>query len=102
MSIPEPAATNDRGFLAYAGGQIATDYGHEISVYESSAAKGPCVWLAVGDSALAPGHSAHLALVQAMKVRAALDQFIEGVADRWERGAELVAEARREVYGAEG
>jgi len=96
--LAEPFERSDRGFLGY-GGPIPTDYGHDVQVYESSAAKGPCVWLAVGDSALTPGHNAHLTLAQALKVRAALDQFMEGVADRWEGGADLVAEARREVFG---
>ena len=99
MSVPEPTPTNDRGFLAYAGGPIATTYGHEIRVQESSAARGPCVWLAVGDSEIVDGHSAHLSLAQAITLRAALDQFIESVPERWDRGKELLAEARREVFG---
>lgn len=84
MTIPDPVVGNDRGFLVYAGGPIATDYGHDINVYESSAAKGPCVWLSVGESTVVKGSNAHLTLDQAKMVRAALDQFIEGVEERWE------------------
>jgi hypothetical protein len=99
VSIPEPTPTNDRGFLAYAGGPITTDYGHEVSVYESSAASGPHAWLKISDSPRVDGRNAHLSLAQAITIRAALDQFIEGVPERWDRGAELLDEARREVFG---
>jgi hypothetical protein len=100
-TIPAPVVRNDRGFLAYAGGSIPTDYGHEISVYESSAASGPHVWLSVGDSPHVDGHTAHLSLRQAILLRAALDQFIQGVPERWECGAEILAHAQAGVDDGE-
>jgi len=102
MGLPEPKPASDRGFLAYAGGEFRTDYGHTIRVQESSAAMGPHVWLFIGDSD-EPGmfdkHSPHLNLEQAVRLRAALDQFIDGVAERWEDGDTRVAAALREVLG---
>jgi hypothetical protein len=95
--ISDPKPANDRGFLSYAGGPIETDYGHTIRVQESSAASGPHVWLFVSDSKQVPGHDPHLSLEQAVMLRTALDQFIEGVADRWDGGAEMVTEAKRAV-----
>jgi hypothetical protein len=92
-SIPEPIVRSDRGFLTYAGGPIPTDYGHDINVYESSAAFGPHVWLSVVDSPRVEGRNAHLTLRQAVLLRGALDQFIQGVPERWEHGAELLANA---------
>jgi hypothetical protein len=92
-TIPGPVLRSDRGFLAYAGGPIPTDYGHDINVYESSAADGPHVWLSIGDSPRVDGRNAHLNLRQAILLRGALDQFIQGVPDRWERGAEMLANA---------
>lgn len=99
MPIPDPVETNDRGFLTYAGGPIATDYGHTITVRESSAAEGPHVWLFIGESERTEKGSPHLSLAQALMLRAALDQFIDGVPERWGGGGELLAEARREVLG---
>lgn len=100
--IADPRPANDRGFLTYAGGPIRTDYGHEITVQESSAADGPHVWLFISDSPQVSGHDPHLTLEQAIAVRAALDQFIEGTAKRWEGGADKLAEAKRNVLGEAG
>lgn len=97
--ISDPTPINDRGFLAYAGGPIKTSYGHTINVYESSAASAPHVWVAVSESREVDGHNAHLTLEQAIMLRAALDQFIEGVAAAGDAAAEMVAEAKRVVLG---
>lgn len=101
-TVREPVASNDRGFLAYAGGPIETSYGHTIRAQESSAASGPHVWLFVGDSPTTASHDPHLDLEQAIALRAALDQFIEGVPERWENGQELLDEAKRNVLGGPG
>jgi hypothetical protein len=98
-TISEPVPANDRGFLTYGGREIPTDYGHTIRVQESSSAEGPKVWLFISDSPVVEGHNPHLTLEQAIAVHAALGQFVEGVAARWEGGAEMVIEARRRVLG---
>lgn len=100
MAIPDPTA-NDRGFLVYAGGPIETSYGHTIEVQESSAASGPHVWLFIDDSPTVEGKNPHLSLEQAITLRAALDQFIEGVPNRWAGGAETLAETKRNILGDE-
>lgn len=97
--ISEPRPSNDRGFLLYAGGPIATSYGHEILVQESSAAEGPHVWLFIKPPSHKSSRDPHLSLEQAVHLRAALDQFIEGVPGRWDDGAERLAEAKRNVLG---
>jgi hypothetical protein len=97
--ISAPVPWNDRGFLVFGGRPIPTSYGHEVTVRESSSAEGPAVWLFVGDSVQVAGHDPHLTLEQAVAVHAALGQFIEGVAEKWEGGEEMVAEARRIVLG---
>lgn len=98
--IDDPAPASDRGFLDYAGSPCETTYGHTITVRESSAALGPHVWLFIGDSPTVDGHDPHLNLDQAMWLRAALDQFIEGVPERWQGGAEMLAAAKRRVLGS--
>lgn len=101
-TVKPPTPANDRGFLAYAGGPIPTSYGHEIRVQESSAASGPHVWLFISDSSRVEGHNPHLSLDQAVALRAALDQFIEGVPERWDGGEQLLAETKRRVLGNGG
>lgn len=98
-TVGEPSPSNDRGFLAYAGGPIETSYGHTIRVQESSAASGPHVWLFIGDSPQVPSHDPHLDLEQAVALRAALDQFIDGVPERWTDGQAMLDEAKRNVLG---
>jgi hypothetical protein len=100
-TISEPVPASDRGFNLYGGREIPTSYGHTIRVQESSAASGPHVWLFISDSPQAEGHSPHLSLEQSIAVHAALGQFIDGVAEGWEGGAEMVAEAKRRVLGEE-
>lgn len=98
-TISDPVPASDRGFLIYGGREIPTDYGHTVRVQESSAAESPHVWLFVSDSQEVEGRSPHLDLEQAIAVHAALGQFIEGVANGWEGGAEMVVEATRRVLG---
>lgn len=95
--VGEPVASNDRGFLLFGGRSIATSYGHEVRVQESSSAEAPHVWLFIDGSRIA--RDPHLNLAQAIAVHAALSQFIDSVADRWEDGAELLADARRRALG---
>lgn len=97
MSVSEPTPSNDRGFLTYAGGPIETSYGHTIRVQESSSASGPHVWLFIGDSPQVPGHDPHLNLEQAIALRAALDQFIQAVPERWNGGQAMLDEATARV-----
>ena len=96
-TVHEPTPSNDRGFLTYAGGPIPTDHGHQIRVQESSVGDGPHVWLFISESPQVEGRDPHLSLEQALVVRAALDQFIEGVPDRWENGDQRLADAKRAV-----
>jgi hypothetical protein len=116
---PPAPVSGDRGFLTY-GNPIETDYGHDLRLYESSAATGPHTWLdltetdrePVSPSALAgEPHlgldmlgsptveftTAHLSLAQAIMLRNALGQFIDGVPERWEGGQKLLEAAYREV-----
>ena len=60
----------DRGFRRYE--PIPTAYGHVVSVYESSAASEPCVWLEIdANSAHQLLHRAKAGLRQALKGGAA-------------------------------
>lgn len=97
------AEMNERGFEQY--GDIETAYGHVIRVYESSAASGPHVWVSTVQTeetgarcGMEPEEAtAHLNLVQAMRLRARLDEFIQGVPTRWTRGAAMYENALREL-----
>jgi hypothetical protein len=89
---------NDRGFHLYGGRPIATDYGHIITVRESSAASGPHVWLGI-DHNNAGIANPHLDLAQAIALREALTQFIDSVPTRWVNGDEKLAEATRTALG---
>jgi hypothetical protein len=92
------AELSSRGFEQY--GEIETTYGHTVRVYESSAASGPHLWLKTklvaerSTHALPPEEAtAHLDLLQAITVRALLDEFIEGVPERWANGTSLLLKA---------
>jgi hypothetical protein len=100
--VTNPTPSNDRGFLTYAGGPIKTSYGHTIRVQESSAASGPHVWLFIDDSPTVAGKNPHLNLEQAIALRAALDQFIQGVPEHWEDGQEMLTEATARVLPTAG
>lgn len=72
----------ERGFKHYE--PIATDYGHQIRVYESSAAREPCIWLKLELTAenrtgnLEPEEAtAHLTIEQAEQVRDSIDAAIK-------------------------
>jgi hypothetical protein len=100
IHLPEPQP-NQRGFLLYGGHPIETAYGHKIRVQESSAALAPHVWLFIDESVRVDGHNPHLNLEQAIRLRAALDQFIEGVPGRWEDGDQLLRDAVAAVRESE-
>ena len=77
----------DRGFHLY-GDPVRTRYGHEVSVYESSAASGPHCWLKVGPSENVEGCTAHLNVEQAVAIRDRLSAFIDEVPQRWSSAEE--------------
>jgi len=96
------AEINARGFEQY--GDIETHYGHTIRVYESSSAMGPCVWINTVRPERADGGvlrpeetTAHLTLVQAIRLKDLLIEFIDGVPQRWERGRHLLSKAHEEI-----
>lgn len=71
---------NDRGFGVY-GLPLLTAYGHRISVYESSAASAPHMWLSLSPSDQVTSgadddRAAHLNLNQAIALRDRVDAFI--------------------------
>lgn len=70
-----PVSHTPRGFAVYA--EIATDYGHTITVQKSSAASEPKLWLFISDSTTVPGHDPHLTVPQATALRDALTEFID-------------------------
>lgn len=72
----------DRGFHLY-GDPVTTTCGHEVHVYESSAAKGPHCWLTIDPSETTRGTAAHLNVEQAIAIRDRLDAFIAEVPERW-------------------
>ena len=75
-SAEVPFDTSDRGFRYYES--IPSAYGHKIDVYESSAASGPHIWLAIdGDEALIEDKAhVHLTVEQAQRLRDTLDAAI--------------------------
>lgn len=73
-NTPGPVNFTERGFANYA--VIDTDYGHTVTVRESSAASGPHVWLFIGDSPTVEKHNPHLSMGQAIQLRDALNVFI--------------------------
>lgn len=105
-----PAEYSERGFAQYVR-DLPTSYGATISVYESSAAMSPHVWISIdGECHMNPPDqeprwyskpgmvggkpypglrmvdgslSAHLDYEQAVKVRDALTEWIDMVPERW-------------------
>lgn len=87
MSVPNRSVT-ERGFTNY--DEFTDSYGAKVTVRESSAASRPHVWVFVegGETAAAPGTpgieagrandgSAHLTTAQAIRLRDALDSYID-------------------------
>lgn len=68
-----------RGLHIY-GEPVVTSYGDVVSVYESSAASGPCCWLRIEQVSES---AAHLNLEQAVAIRDRLDAFISEAPARW-------------------
>lgn len=98
--------TTDRGFKYYE--PIETDYGHEIRVYESSAARRPCIWLSVKlteeksrGSGIAPCEAnAHMTIEQAEMVRDVIDAAIKNhyqLSEQWHLGEITGLEYLREL-----
>jgi hypothetical protein len=75
---------NQRGFLQF-DDEVATDYGHRVRIFESSAAfKGPVCWMSVkkddeGYDGQVPPCSVgvHLTLAQAVAIRDRFTAFID-------------------------
>lgn len=73
--MPEPIEFTSRGFAVY--GKLGTDYGHEIQVSESSAAKGSFCWLFVEGGHDHADVGVHMSVEQVTQLRDALDAFLE-------------------------
>ena len=78
---------SDRGFHQY-GSAVVDSYRGEVSVFESSSAEGPHVWLSVTDATWnkrpTPGQaSAHLNEEQARAVIARLQAWLGEIHERW-------------------
>jgi hypothetical protein len=80
--------TSPRGFYRY-GEPWKDTHGNSVSVYESSSAMGPHVWVRIDGS---EGHNgsgdatAHLNPEQARTLREQLDVFLNQIPDRWGQG----------------
>lgn len=87
---------DQRGFEIY--GEFQDTSGFEVHVKESSSAEGPhCrVYISSDDPAAKPDHL-HMNLAQAMRLRAALDTFIERVPTRWANGPRFMEQAIQEL-----
>ena len=80
-----PITENARGFHIY-GEPVETGYGHTVSVYESSAASGPHVWMRVNG---ADGDvCAHMDEAQARGVIARLQTWVDEIPSRWAKPSE--------------
>ena len=86
---PEDIPVSNRGFYQHLD-DFPTDYGALVSVYESSSAEGPKVWLSINQPP--PAHPgaleearavAHMTREQAIVVRDALTEWIDVVPERW-------------------
>jgi hypothetical protein len=69
------ASYTERGFAAYA--TIDTDYGHSIRVQESSSAEQPKCWPFIEPSEMVEGYNVHLTGPQAVRLIAALAEFVQ-------------------------
>jgi hypothetical protein len=69
---------SDRGFVHWR--PVATTYGHEVKIYESSAAVHACMWLALGQGKIDDQdgeRAAHLTYEQALQVHARIGAWLE-------------------------
>lgn len=101
MATEEPLnpakQANDRGFFIYGGSAVNTAHGHAVRIQESSAGGSPHCWMFVGASSAIGGFDPHLSLADAIEIRDRLNQFIDGVSERWSEGSRMLEEARAEV-----
>jgi hypothetical protein len=67
----------DRGFVHWT--PVTTTYGHEVRVYESSAAEQACMWLALGEGQVEDDgdRCAHLTYEQALQVHGRIGAWLE-------------------------
>ena len=77
--------TTSRGFHQY-GSSVETTYGHDVKVYESSAASGPHVWLSIDPGVPTDVLAAHLNEVPARSVVARLQAWLDEIPTRWRAG----------------
>lgn len=86
IEITEITETNDRGFHRY-GEPLVCDYGNTATVYESSSAEAPHVWLNISSTGqIKPrmGTAAlHLNEEQARALIARLNAWLEEIPERW-------------------
>lgn len=79
MSDERPAyEVTDRGFIHWT--PISTTYGHEVKVYESSAAEQACMWLAISEGKVADHNgerTAQLTYEQALQVHGRIGAWLE-------------------------
>ncbi|WP_328856883.1 hypothetical protein OG579_16945 [Williamsia herbipolensis] len=77
---------SERGFELY-GSPVATTYGDVVSVYESSAASGPHIWLRTQRPGDADNdevtQAAHMSVEQATAIRDRLTLAINRAGERW-------------------
>jgi hypothetical protein len=94
--MPEPAyEVSDRGFVHWT--PVPTTYGHEVKVYESSAATDPpCMWLAVENDD--EDQCAHMTYEQVQHVYARIGAWLQRHHDAGARWAadRYAAELRAE------
>jgi hypothetical protein len=72
----------DRGFHQY-GKSIRDDYGSKVTVYESSAANSPHVWVKIADER--DRAIAHLTKREAEELIRRLQTWIDEIPSRWQR-----------------
>lgn len=79
---------SNRGFIYL--DDTTTDYGADVSIYESSSAEGPHIWLGIdqpppdhGGALQEASARAHMSLSQAEIVYAKLGRMIELTKERW-------------------
>ena len=94
MSDKPAYEVTERGFIHWS--PVPTTYGHEVSVYESSAAEEACMWLALGQGRMDDSDGercAHLTYEQALQVHARIGAWLD-------RHRAEFARARADAYAA--